>query len=90
MAPIGLKELKDLLHDSLSKGIIHPSVSPWGAHVLFVRKKDGPMKMRINYRQLNKVIVNNKYSLIRIDYFLDHLQGAFLFSKIDLRFGSIS
>ena len=87
MAPIDLKELKDQLQDLLSKGFILPSVSPWGAPVLFVKKKDGTMRMCIDYRQLNKVTVKNKYPLPRIDDLFDQLQGASLFSKIDLRSG---
>ena len=71
MAPAELKELKDQLHDLLSKGFILPSVSPWGAPVLFVKKKDGTMRMCIDYRQLNKVIVKNKYPLPRIDDLFD-------------------
>ena len=87
MAPAELKELKDQLQDLLSKGFIRPSVSPWGAPVLFVKKKDGTMRMCIDYRQLNKVKVKNKYPLPHIDDLFDQLQGASLFSKIDLRSG---
>ena len=87
MAPAELKELKDQLQDLLSKGFIRPSVSPWGAPVLFVKKKDGTMMMCIDYRQLNKVTVKNKYLLPRIDDLFDHQQGALFFSKIDLRSG---
>ena len=87
MAPAELKELKDQLQDLLSKGFIRPSVSPWGAPVLFVKKKDGTMRMCIDYRQLNKVTVKNKYPFPHIDDLFDQLQGASLFSKIDLRSG---
>ena len=87
MAPAKLKELKDQLQDLLSKGFIRPSVSPWGAPVLFVKKKDGTMRMCIDYIQLNKVTVKNKYPLPRIDDLFDQLQGASLLSKIDLRSG---
>ena len=66
MAPAELKELKEQLKDLLDKGFIRPSVSPWGAPVLFVRKKDGSLRMYIDYRQLNKVIIKNKYPLPRI------------------------
>ena len=62
MAPAEFKELKDQLQDFLSKCITHPSVSPWGAPVLFVKKKDRTMRMCIDYRQLNKVKMKNKYS----------------------------
>ena len=67
MAPAELKELKDQLKDLLDKGFIRPSASPWGAPVLFVRKKDGSLPICINYRQLNKVAIKNKYPLPRID-----------------------
>ncbi|XP_057990644.1 uncharacterized protein LOC131173015 [Hevea brasiliensis] len=87
MAPAELKELKEQLQDLLDKGFIRPSVSPWGAPVLFVRKKDGSLRMCIDYRQLNKVTVRNKYPLSRIDDLFDQLQGAKYFSKIDLRSG---
>jgi len=62
-------------------------VSPWGASVLFVKKKDGSMRMGIDYCQLNKVIVNNMYPLPGIDELFDQLQGARMFSKIDLHSG---
>ena len=87
MAPAELKELKEQLQDLLSKGFIRPSVSPWGAPVLFVKKKDGSMRMRIDYRQLNKVTIRNKYPIPRIDDLFDQFQGASVFSKIDLRSG---
>ncbi|WRX29424.1 Reverse transcriptase domain - like 10 [Theobroma cacao] len=87
MAPVELKELKDQLEDLLDKGFIRPSVSPWGAPVLFVKKKDGSLRLCIDYRQLNKVKVKNKYPLPRIDYLFDQLEGAQCFSKLDLRSG---
>ncbi|KAH0709554.1 hypothetical protein KY284_010981 [Solanum tuberosum] len=87
MAPAELKELKEQLKDLLDKGFIRPSVSPWGAPVLFVRKKDGSLRMCIDHRQLNKVTIKNKYPLPRIDDLFDQLQGATCFSKIDLRSG---
>ncbi|XP_070002585.1 uncharacterized protein [Nicotiana sylvestris] len=87
MALAELKELKDQLKDLLEKGFIRPSTSPWGAPVLFVRKKDGSLRMCIDYRQLNKVTIKNKYPLPRIDDLFDQLQGARCFSKIDLRSG---
>ncbi|KAH0781716.1 hypothetical protein KY290_001314 [Solanum tuberosum] len=87
MAPSELKELKEQLNDLLDKGFIRPNVSPWGAPVLFVRKKDGSLRMCIDYRQLNKVTIKNKHPLPRIDDLFDQLQGASCFSKIDLRFG---
>ncbi|KAJ9561903.1 hypothetical protein OSB04_007063 [Centaurea solstitialis] len=68
-------------------GIIRPSASPWGAPVLFVKKKDGSFQMCIDYRELNKVMIKNKYPLPRIDDLFDQLQGASYFSKIDLRSG---
>ncbi|KAL0544053.1 hypothetical protein IC582_019164 [Cucumis melo] len=87
MAPAELKELKVQLQELLDKGFIRPSVSPWGAPVLFVKKKDGSMRLCIDYRELNKVTVKNKYPLPRIDDLYDQLQGATVFSKIDLRSG---
>ncbi|KAL0554363.1 hypothetical protein IC582_008282 [Cucumis melo] len=87
MAPAELKELKVQLQELLDKGFIRPSVSPWGAPVLFVKKKDGSMRLCIDYRELNKVTVKNTYPLPRIDDLFDQLQGATVFSKIDLRSG---
>ena len=87
MAPTELKELKTQLHKLLDKGFIRPSVSPWGAPVLFVKKKDGTLRMCIDYRQINKVTVKNKYPLLRIEDLFDQLKGASVFSKIDLRSG---
>ncbi|KAL4014449.1 hypothetical protein IC575_026651 [Cucumis melo] len=87
MAPAELKELKVQLQELLDKGFIRPSVSPWGALVLFVKKKDGSMRLCIDYRELNKVTVRNRYPLPRIDDLFDQLQGATVFSKIDLRSG---
>ncbi|KAL0553629.1 hypothetical protein IC582_007529 [Cucumis melo] len=87
MAPAELKELKVQLQELLDKGFIRPSVSPWGAPVLFVMKKDGSMRLCIDYRELNKVTVKNIYSLPKIDDLFDQLQGATVFSKIDLRWG---
>ena len=73
MAPMELKELKIQLQEFLDKGFIRPSVSPWGALALFVKKKDGSMRLCINYRELNKVTVRNKYPLPRIDDLFDQL-----------------
>ncbi|KAL0552145.1 hypothetical protein IC582_011242 [Cucumis melo] len=87
MAPAELKELKVQLQELLDMGFIRPSVSPWGAPVLFVKKKDGSMRLCIDYRELNKVTVKNRYPLPRIDDLFDQLQGATVFSKIDLRSG---
>ncbi|KAF3616825.1 RNA-directed DNA polymerase -like protein [Capsicum annuum] len=87
MAPEELKELKEQLENLLDKGFIRPNVSSWGAPVLFVRKKDGSLRMCIDYRQLNKVTVKNKYPLPRIDDLFEQRQGASYFSKIDLRSG---
>ena len=67
MTPIELKELKTQLQELLDKGFIRPNVSPWGAPILFVKKKDGTLWMCIDYRQINKLTVKNKYILPRID-----------------------
>ena len=75
-----LKELLDL-------GLIHPSVSPWGAPVIFIRKKDGLWRLCIDYHQLNKATINNQYPLPRIDDLFDQMKGAMVFSRSDLRSG---
>ncbi|GKG05837.1 hypothetical protein Tco_0325923, partial [Tanacetum coccineum] len=72
-----LKELQD-------KGFIRPSSSPWGALILFAKKKDGSFRMCIDYRELNKLTIKNRYALPRIDDLFDQLQGSQFFSKIDL------
>ncbi|CAN4099444.1 unnamed protein product [Withania somnifera] len=87
MAPAELRELKEQLKDLLEKGFIGPSMSPWGAPVLFVCKKDGTLRMCIDYVQLNRVTIKNKYPLPRIDDLFDQACGAKCFSKIDLRSG---
>ena len=87
LAPSEMKELMAQLQELMEKGFIQPSSSPWGAPVLFVKKKDGSMRMCIDYRDLNKVTVKNRYPLPRIDDLFDQLQGASYFSKIDLRSG---
>jgi hypothetical protein len=87
MAPKELDELKIQLQELLDKGFIRSSNSPWGAPVLFVKKKDGTLRLCIDYRQLNKVTVKNRYLLPRIDDLFDQLKGAKVFSNIDLRLG---
>ncbi|MDV3201193.1 MAG: reverse transcriptase family protein, partial [Sweet potato little leaf phytoplasma] len=87
MSPPELAELKKQLEDLLEKKFIIPSASPWGAPVLFVKKKDGSFRMCVDYRQLNKVTIKNKYHLPRIDNLMDQLRGATVFSKIDLQSG---
>ncbi|MCI11448.1 RNA-directed DNA polymerase (Reverse transcriptase) [Trifolium medium] len=87
MSASELKELKKQLEDLLEKKFIRPSVSPWGAPVLLVKKKDGSMRLCVDYRQLNKVTIKNKYPLPRIYDLMDQLVGARVFSKIDLRSG---
>ena len=87
MAPTELKELKEQLQELLDKGFIRPSSSPWGALVLFVKKRDGTMRMCIDYRLLNNVTIKNRYPLPIMDDLFDQLQGASHFSKIDLRSG---
>ena len=87
MTPIELKKLKVQLQELLDKGFIRPSVSPWRALMLFVKKKDGSMRLCIDYRELNKVTIRNKYPLPRIDALFNQLWGACVLSKIDLCFG---
>jgi hypothetical protein len=86
MAPAELDELKVRLQELLDKGFIRPSNSSWGAPVLFVKKKDDTLQLCIDYRQLNKIIIKNRYPLARIDDLFDQLKGAIVFFKIDLRF----
>ncbi|GJW48544.1 putative reverse transcriptase domain-containing protein [Tanacetum coccineum] len=87
LAPSEMKELADQLQELSDKGFIRPSSSPWGAPVLFVKKKDGSLRMCIDYRELNKLTVKNRYPLPRIDDLFDQLQGSSVYSKIDLRLG---
>jgi hypothetical protein len=85
MTPVELAKLKVQLQELLDKWFIRPSNSPWGAPVLFFKKKNGTFRLCIDYRQLNKVIVKNKYPLSRIDDLFDQLKGAQEFFKIDSR-----
>ncbi|GKA13050.1 putative reverse transcriptase domain-containing protein, partial [Tanacetum coccineum] len=87
LAPSEMKELSEQLKELSDKGFIRPSSSPWGAPVLFVNKKDGSFRMCIDYRELNKLTVKNRYPLLRIDDLFDQLQGSSVYSKIDLRSG---
>ncbi|GKE26858.1 putative reverse transcriptase domain-containing protein [Tanacetum coccineum] len=82
-----MKELSEQLKELSDKGFIRPSSSPWGAPVLFVKKKDGSFRMCIDYWELNKLTVKNRYPLPRIDDLFDQLQGSSVYSKIDLRSG---
>ncbi|GKA33620.1 putative reverse transcriptase domain-containing protein, partial [Tanacetum coccineum] len=82
-----MKELSDQLKELFDKGFIRPSSSPWGAPVLFVKKKDGSFRMCIDYHELNKLTVKNRYSFLRIDDMFNQLQGSSVYSKIDLRSG---
>ena len=87
MPPKELAELKIQLQELLDKGYIRPSSSPWGCPALFVKKKDGSLRLCVDYRPLNAVTIKNKYPLPRIDVLFDQLAGAKVFSKIDLRSG---
>ncbi|GJV16189.1 putative reverse transcriptase domain-containing protein [Tanacetum coccineum] len=87
LAPSEMKELAEQLQELTDKGFIRPSSSPWGAPVLFVKKKDGSFRMCIDYKELNKLTVKNRYPLPRIDDLFDQLQGSSIYSKIDLRSG---
>ncbi|GJU40872.1 putative nucleotidyltransferase, ribonuclease H [Tanacetum coccineum] len=87
LAPSEMQELSGQLQELQDKGFIRPSHSPWGAPMLFVKKKDGSFRMCIDYRELNKLTVKNRYPLPRIDDLFDQLQGSRFFSKIDLRSG---
>ncbi|KAL8119251.1 hypothetical protein AgCh_016682 [Apium graveolens] len=87
LAPVEMKELASQLQELLDNGMIRSSVFPWGAPVLFVKKKDGSMRLCIDYRELNKLTIKNRYPLPRIDDLFVQLKGAVHFSKIDLRTG---
>ncbi|GJX63092.1 putative reverse transcriptase domain-containing protein, partial [Tanacetum coccineum] len=87
LAPAEMKELAEQLKELSDKGFIRPSSSPWGAPILFVKKKDGYFRMCIDYRELNKLTVKNCYPLPRIADLFDQLQGSSIYSKIDLRSG---
>jgi hypothetical protein len=87
MPPKELAELKSQLQELLDKGLIHPSSSPWGCPGLFVKKKDGSLRLCVDYRPLDAVTIKNKYPLPRINVLFDQLVGAKVFSKIDLRSG---
>ncbi|GKA86873.1 putative reverse transcriptase domain-containing protein [Tanacetum coccineum] len=87
LAPSEMQELSNQLQELADRGFIRPSTSPWGAPVLFVKKKDRSFRMCINYRELNKLTVKNHYPLPRIDDLFDQLQGSSVYSKIDLRSG---
>ena len=87
MAPLELKELKVQMEELVSKGFVRSSTSPRGAPVLFVKKKNGSLRLCIDYRELNKVTIRNQYPLPRIGDLFDKLEGARVFSKIDPRLG---
>jgi hypothetical protein len=85
MSTLEMVELKLQLKGIMEKGYIWPSVSPWGALALFVKKKDGTLRLFIDYRKLNKMNINNKHPFPRIDDKFDQLRGATIVSNIDLR-----
>ena len=87
MTPVELHELIVELQELLEKGFIKPSTSPWGAPVLFAKKKDKTIRLCIDYRQFNRVTIKNRYPLPRIDDLFNQLRGAQAYSKIDLRTG---
>ena len=85
--PVELQELRVQLQELLDRGFIRPSTSPWGTPILFTKKKDKTLRLCIDYRQLNRVTIKNRYPLSRIDDLFDQLRGARVYSKIDLRTG---
>ena len=87
MSSSELAELKQQLEELLEKGFIRPSTSPFGAPIIFVKKKDGTFRLCTDYRSLNKVTVKNKYPIPQVDELLDQLHGAKYFTKLDLRQG---
>ena len=84
MAPVELQKLKVQIQELLGKGFVRPSASPWGVPILSVKKKDKTLQLCIDYRQLNRVTIKNRYPLLRIDDLFDQLRGARVYSKIDL------
>jgi len=87
MAPTKLEILKKHQQEYSDKGLIRPSTFPWGAPVLLANKKDGGKRLCIDYRELNKVTIKNKYPLPRLDDLFDQLNGARVYSKLDLQSG---
>ena len=87
MSESELTELRRMLDELLEKGFIRPSVSPFGAPILFVKKKDGTLRLVVDYRMLNKITIKNRYALPRIDDLLDRLHDAKFFTKLDLASG---
>nr|GEW19723.1 putative reverse transcriptase domain-containing protein [Tanacetum cinerariifolium] len=87
LAPSEMQELSNQLQELANRGFIRPSTSPWGASILFFKNKYGSFRMCIDYRELNKLTVKNRYPLPRIDDLFDQLQGSSVYSKIDLRSG---
>ena len=87
MAPVELQELRVQLQEPLDKRFIRPSTSPWGAPVLFEKKRGKTLRPCMNYRKLNRVTIKNRYPLPRIDDLLDQLRGVRVYSKIDLHTG---
>lgn len=87
MSPLELDELKKQIEEMLERGAIQPSRSPYGAPILFIKKKGGELRMCVDYRELNKITVKNRYPIPLIEDLIDRLEGATVFSKIDLRSG---
>ena len=81
------EELERQLGELIDRGFIRTSVSPFAGPILFVRKKDGTSRLCVDYRALNKMTVKNRFPMPRIDYILERLNGAKVFSKIDLKSG---
>ena len=84
MSPTELAEVRRQLDDYLAKGFIQPSTPPYGAPILFARKKDGTLRMCVDYRSLNKMTKKDIYPIPRINNLLDRLTNVTIFSKIDL------
>ena len=87
MSIVELRELQVQIQELLDKGMIRPSVSPWGGPVIFVKEKDRSLRLCVDYRQLNRVTIRNQYPLPRIDDLFDQMKGCTIFSEIDLRSG---
>ena len=87
LSTVEMAEIKKQVQDLLDQGVIRPSSSPCGSPIVLVMKKDGTWRMCVDYRDLNKITIKNRYPLPRIDYLLDRLKDAMFFTKLDLRSG---
>ena len=84
MSPAELKALEEYINDALAKGWIRESKSPTGAPIFFIPRKNGELRLYVDYRGLNAITIKNYYPLPLINEILDRLDGSMVFSKINL------